>query len=167
MYDGRQDWQTEQPVEVAGNMDVTAYYPFSPDVTSSESIPFDINAQNDLLYGFGTASRVNPQASPVMNHALTLIHVIIKRKDYSGKGEVSDMSFTGVHLKRTMNALTGEVIPAGLPGTYKAGGGFVLNDDAPVTVETILMPMLSARGASLSFEIDGKEFTYEFPDFHT
>lgn len=165
-YDGKL-WRYDPKIEVTGNMDVTAYYPYSTEGTSSESIPFTIDGQDDLLYGSGTASELAPEVPLVMNHALTLVRIKIQRKEYAGEGFVSDVSFGGVHLGGTFNAKTGEVIPSGMPGTYKAGGGFVLNDGDPVTVEAILLPIPSAMGADVKVNIDGRDFTYRFPEYHT
>lgn len=165
VYDGKV-WQADPKIEVSGNMDVTAYYPFSKEVTSSESIPLSVDGQDDWLYGSGKASEVSPDVSLAMNHALTLVRIKVQRKDYSGEGLVSAVSFGGVHLQGTLNASTGEVVPAGTVGTYRTGGGFMLDDSNPVTVEAILLPVESALGENVTVNIDGKDFTYEFPDYH-
>ena len=165
-YDGTL-WQYDPKIEISGNIDVTAYYPYSPQITSSGSIPLSINTQTDWLYGNGKASEVAPDVPLVMNHALTLVRIKIQRKEYSGEGFVSDVSFGGIHLEGILDAGKGEVLPKGVPGKYKAGGGFVLNDGNPVVVEAILLPVMSAMEADVTVNIDGRDFTYRFPDYHT
>lgn len=165
-YDGK-SWQSDPKIEVSGNMDVTAYYPYSPEVVSSGSIPFSIEGQDDWLYGSGKASQVSPDVPLAMNHALTLVRIKVQRKDYNGEGLVSAVSFSGVHLQGILDASTGEVVPTGVTGTYRAGGSFVLDDSNPMTVEAILLPVESALGKAVTVNIDGKDFTYEFPAQHT
>lgn len=158
------DWREEQKIEVDRNMDVTAYFPYSKQVTSSESISIDIDQQTDWLYGNGKASQVAPEVKLDMKHAMTLIRVKIDRSGYAGKGLVSELSFRGIYLSAIMNAKTGEVTPEGATGTYKAGGGFVMGDGT--VVEAILLPRRTALGAEISVAIDGANFAYKLPEYH-
>lgn len=158
------DWREEKKIEVDRNMDVTAYFPYSKQVTSSESISIDIDQQTDWLYGNGKASQVAPEVKLDMKHAMTLVRVKIDRSGYAGKGLVSELSFKGIYLSAVMNAKTGEVTPGGAAGTYKAGGGFVMGDGT--VVEAILLPRKTALGAEISVAIDGANFAYKLPEYH-
>ena len=159
-------WKSETDVEVTETVDVYAYYPFSKAVKEYTQVQVDITSQDDYLYGKGKVSLQSPNVSLTMNHALSLVKILVKKNDYRGAGLVNSLTFGGVHTSAVMDASTGEVTPEGSPGSYQAGGNFTLNDGDPVTVDAILLPVATAQGISVSINIDGKDFTYPIPEHH-
>lgn len=164
-YDGA-TWKAEKDVEVTETVDVYAYYPYAKNVQEYNRVEVDISSQNDFLYGKGKVSLQSPNASLTMNHALSLVKIMVKKNDYLGAGLVNSVIFNGVHATAVMDASTGEVTPKGAPGSYKAGGNYTLNDNDPIVVDAILLPVTTAQGISVSINIDGKEFTYAMPQQH-
>lgn len=84
-----------------------------------------------------------------------------------GTGLVSDMTFAGIFTSGTVDALTGAVTKDYNHGrgSVKVGGNYMLNDENPVIVDAIMIPISSyeEQAASVSFVIDGQKHTYTFP----
>lgn len=159
-------WKPEKDVEVTETVDVYAYYPFTKTAEEYSRIKVDISSQDDCLYGKGKVSPQSPNASLTMNHALSLVKILVKKNDYRGTGLVGSVVFNGVHSTALMDAATGEIVPEGSSGSYKAGGNYTLNDNDPATVDAILLPVTTAQGISVTINIDGKDFTYAMPEQH-
>lgn len=166
LFDGKV-WNAGQDVPVEADADVVAYLPYNREVTDFKSVPFDLAAQNDILYGVAKVTKDVPTASLMMQHAMTLVRVRLMKNEYMGTGLVSDMTFAGVFISGTVNALTGTVTKDYNHGrgSVKVGGNYMLNDESPVIVDAIMIPRSSyeEQAASVSFVIDGQKHTYTFP----
>lgn len=108
LFDGKV-WNAGQDVPVEADADVVAYLPYNREVTDFKSVPFDLADQNDILYGTAKVTKDVPTASLMMQHAMTLVRVRLMKNEYMGTGLVSDMTFAGVFISGTVNALTGTV----------------------------------------------------------
>lgn len=164
-FDGK-EWNSRNKVPVKGDMDIIAYFPQMQEVQEYTRIPIHVEDQNDILYGTTKVTEDFPTADLNMNHALTLIRILVKKNDYQGEGNVSHITFKGISCTGSLDASSGEITGEGANGSFKAGGNYRLNDADPVSVDAILLPVTTPAGISVSFGIDGKEFTYEFPSQH-
>ena len=168
LFDGKV-WNAGQDVPVEADADVVAYLPYNREVTDFKSVPFDLAAQNDILYGTAKVTKDVPTASLMMQHAMTLVRVRLMKNEYMGTGLVSDMTFAGVLTSGTVDALTGAVTKDYNHGrgSVKVGGNYMLNDENPVIVDAIMIPRAAYdEQASVSFVIDGQKHTYAFPVQH-
>ncbi|MCQ4902054.1 fimbrillin family protein, partial [Phocaeicola vulgatus] len=73
--------------------------------------------------------------------------------DYSGDGMVDAVTCAGVRLSAYMDVTSGKLLPTGQPGEYKAGGNYTLDDDSPVYVEAILIPVGTAERITVNVHV--------------
>ena len=73
-YDGN-EWKAGGNAPVKGDMNVTAYFPYSASVTDYREIPVDLTRQEDCLYGTARVTKQVPTAALTMKHALSLVRI--------------------------------------------------------------------------------------------
>lgn len=146
---------------------VYTYFPYDKKANTLTEIPINIDAQQDVLFGTAIVSKEAPVANIPMKHALSLVRVVIKKNDYNGEGVIKSITWNNVLKNATLDAITGNVTNAATTGTIQAGGGYTLDDKKePIPVETIMVPVSSAKGISLTVNVDGKNRTYNLPETH-
>lgn len=164
-YLGTAGWHPEKKIALAEEeKNLYAYFPYKSALSSS-LIPLSVNEQTDLLAGSVPVSKNNPVTSMQMQHALSLVKVVLMKQEYSGKGVVERVSWNGIPLQGTYDLFTGKIDLGTQKGTYQTGGNITLGS-APVHFETILLPMSSAKGVSIDILIDGEQRSYNLPEAH-
>ena len=134
-------------------------------------IPFELADQHDILYGRASVTRDIPTADIEMRHAMSLVRIKILKNEYMGEGIVSNIRFDNVITRMTLDIRRETNSPLifdfSSRGSLQAGGNYHLNDADPVVVETILPPVYGYdQKVTVSFTIDGKEYSYEFHRDH-
>ena len=143
------------------------YFPYQKDVKSHDAIPVDIDSQADYLAGSTSVGENSPNAQVKMKHILSLVRIVLKKNNYSGAGHVESLTWNGIYKKAKYNVITNTITLDREKGNYQAGGNYYVDDSKdPVVVETILMPINSAEGISITLKIDGEERVYELPEAH-
>lgn len=146
---------------------VYAYFPYDKEANTLTAIPINIDAQKDVLFGTAIVAKGAPNANIPMKHALSLVRVVIKKNDYAGAGVINSLTWNNVLKNATLDVTTGAVTNAATSGTLLAGGGYTLDDKKdPIAVESIMLPISSAKGISLTVNVDGKLRTYNLPETH-
>lgn len=146
---------------------IYCYFPYSSTIKSHDNIPIDINSQTDFLSGTAIVGTSAAKADVKMKHALSLVRVTFKKSNYPGTGYIESVTWNGIYKEGKYNIITNSLIPEGSKGSYQAGGNFTIDDSKdPVVIETILIPVATAEGISLTVRVDGEDRTYEIPAVH-
>lgn len=146
---------------------VYCYFPYSSEVKSHDNMPVEITSQTDYLAGTAIVGTSAANADIKMKHALSLVRVTFKKNNYSGVGKIESVTWNNIYKSAKYNVITSTLTPEGEKGTYQTGGNFIVDDSKdPVTVETILLPVNTAEGISLTVKVDGEDRTYEIPAVH-
>lgn len=166
IYNGN-EWVAKTPYQVDKEQTVFAYYPYTENIAENHTTRVDVKEQNDVLYGSTTVSPDFPQAQLEMKHSMSLVRVKVMRDEYRGKGHVESVIFSGVPEYAELDIRHGDVYLYGNEPeiSVKAGGSFMLNDESPVLSE-LIVPHSPAGRYSVTFNVDGKDLTYHFPDRH-
>ena len=90
-YDGN-EWKAGGNAPVKGDMNVTAYFPYSASVTDCREIPVDLTRQEDCLYGTARVTKLVPTAALTMKHALSLVRIKVMKDEYMGQGKVENVT---------------------------------------------------------------------------
>lgn len=147
---------------------IHCYFPYNSSVQSPTAIPVDIETQTDLLVGSGEVGEERPKIDVKMKHLLSLVRITIKKSSYTGAGHVETVTWNGVHRTGKYNAITGTLVPDETKESFQTGGNYYLDDSKdPVVVESILFPVASGRGITLSVVVDGEQRQFEIPATHT
>lgn len=164
-YDGN-EWKAGGNAPVKGDMNVTAYFPYSASVTDCREIPVDLTRQEDCLYGTARVTKQVPTAALTMKHALSLVRIKVMKDEYMGQGKVENVTISGIRTRGRLDATDGSVVPEGNAGSIPAGGNYLLNDASPVMNEAVVFPTVSCYGYTVSFDVDGHRCSYEIPAKH-
>lgn len=165
-YDGT-TWSGGAVALASTLKNVYCYFPYSSAVKSHDNIPMDITTQEDYLYGTAVVGTSAANAEVKMNHALSLVRVAFKKNNYPGAGHITAVTWNGIYKKARYNVITNTIMPDGEKGSYQIGGNFFIDDGKdPIVIETILLPVNTAEGISLTVNIDGEERIYEIPTVH-
>lgn len=169
-FDGKK-WNAGGDAPVEGDAEVAAYLPYNGQTAGDRLIPFELADQHDILYGRASVTRDIPTADIEMRHAMSLVRIKILKNEYMGEGIVSNIRFDNVITRMTLDIRRETNSPLifdfSSRGSLQAGGNYHLNDADPVVVETILPPVYGYdQKATVSFAIDGKEYSYEFHRDH-
>lgn len=156
-------WSVLQNIRVGADTgNVYAYYPYSTAVSDYKNIPLKIATQTDYLYSDKSAVNANqPKANLIMKHAMSLVSFQISRNNYPGTGVVSHIEITGVPDTGMLDISTGN-ITSGTIKSFSHDCNITLSA-APVTIDFITIPC-SADGVTAVFTVDGKDYTYKFPN---
>ena len=164
-YDGN-EWKAGGNAPVKGDMNVTAYFPYSASVTDCREIPVDLTRQEDCLYGTARVTKQVPTAALTMKHALSLVRIKVMKDEYMGQGKVENVTISGIRTRGRLDATDGSVVQEGNVGSIPAGGNYLLNDASPVMIEAVVFPTVSCYGYTVSFDVDGHRCSYEIPAKH-
>lgn len=164
-YDGN-EWKAGGNAPVKGDMNVTAYFPYSATVTDCREIPVDLTRQEDCLYGTARVTKQVPTAALTMKHALSLVRIKVMKDEYMGQGKVENVTISGIRTRGRLDATDGSVVQEGNAGSIPAGGNYLLNDASPVMNEAVVFPTVSCYGYTVSFDVDGHRCSYEIPAKH-
>ena len=164
-YDGN-EWKAGGNAPVKGDMNVTAYFPYSTSVTDYREIPVDLTRQEDCLYGTARVTKQVPTAALTMKHALSLVRIKVMKDEYMGQGKVENVTISGIRTRGRLDATDGNVVQEGNTGSIPAGGNYFLNDASPVMNEAVVFPTVSCYGYTVSFDVDGHRCSYEIPAKH-
>ena len=164
-YDGN-EWKAGGNAPVKGDMNVTAYFPYSASVTDCREIPVDLTRQEDCLYGTARVTKQVPTAALTMKHALSLVRIKVMKDEYMGQGKVENVTISGIRTRGRLDATDGSVVQEGNTGSVPAGGNYLLNDASPVMNEAVVFPTVSCYGYTVSFDVDGHRCSYEIPAKH-
>lgn len=153
------------------SLDIYAYYPYDPDITSVTEYPFSVEWDQDTEDGFynsdvifASATGVTPQGNPVnlkFKHALTKIAI----KLVAGNG-ISEEEFISKEKKvflrdiitdGTINLLTGEATPGN--GTHQVNA---LEEVGTLNYSAIVYPHTNEFDNALIINLvmDGKRYEY-------
>ena len=164
-YDGN-EWKAGVNAPVKGDMNVTAYFPYSASATDCREIPVDLTRQEDCLYGTARVTKQVPTAALTMKHALSLVRIKVMKDEYMGQGKVENVTISGIRTRGRLDATDGSVVQEGNTGSIPAGGNYILNDASPVMNEAVVFPTVSCYGYTVSFDVDGHRCSYEIPAKH-
>ena len=93
-----------------------------------------------------------------MMHTLDLVRVVLKKNNYTGNAKVESVIWNGIYKQAKFNAVTNTITTTGEKGDYQAGGNFTVNDnEEPIIVEAILLPISTAEGVSVTISVDEKQ----------
>lgn len=165
IYDGS-GWSGGEIALAPDLKDIYCYFPYSSAVKSHDAIPVNIDSQADLLIGVEKVGATKPKAEVKMKHALSLVRVVILKNNYTGVGKIESLIWNGIYKAAKYNVITSILTPDGDKGSYQAGGNFNVDSKDPIPVESVLLPMNSAEGVSLTVRVDGEDRTYEIPAMH-
>lgn len=146
---------------------IYCYYPHNAAASTHDNIPLDIETQNDYLYGTAIVGTTSATAEVKMKHVLSLVRLVFEKNNYQGAGKVESVTWNGINKIAKFNAIANTITNTQEKGTYQAGGNFIIADGKdPVVVETIMLPISTASGISITLKVDGEERIYQFPDTH-
>lgn len=146
---------------------IYCYFPYSSGIKAHDNIPVDVTSQTDYLAGTAIVGTSAASAEVKMKHILSLVRVTFKKNNYPGAGHIESVTWNGIYKSGKYNLITNTIIPEGEKGSYQAGGNFTVDDSKdPVVVESIMLPVSTAQGISLTVRIDGEDRTYQIPEVH-
>lgn len=146
---------------------IYCYFPYSSGIKAHDNIPVDVTSQTDYLAGTAIVGTSAASAEVKMKHILSLVRVTFKKNNYPGAGHIESVTWNGIYKSGKYNLITNTIIPEGEKGNYQAGGNFTVDDSKdPVVVESIMLPVSTAQGISLTVRIDGEDRTYQIPEVH-
>lgn len=146
---------------------IQAYFPYSPEYETVESVPVNIQDQTDYLYApetsiSGNIARLN------MKHALSLVSIIVMKNDYNYEGKVTQLEIEGIPTTGEVNLKSGGTKITGEAVTYKRNLNYTLNDYSPEKISTIVLPVAVADLKEVTFRvlIDEVGYSFSVPQSH-
>ena len=158
-------WTPDKEVEIKKQQTVCCYYPYTANAAADGTVPVDVTAQQDWLFGKAVVTSDFPSVAVTMRHAMTLVRVFIENDYYQGEGLVTNVRMRHLPAKATL-AKDGTLTPTGESGEVAVGGNYRIDRNNPVCNEAILLPVDSPAGIVFSADIDGKTCSFEFPAQH-
>ncbi|MBQ8673535.1 MAG: fimbrillin family protein [Bacteroides sp.] len=148
-----------------------AGYPYMEN-SNPQAVPVNIKSQTDYLYsGSGVSvSYAAPTATLKLKHALCLLGFNIKKDNYDGEGKLQAISISGdgFYTEGLLNLQTGN-IQGITTGSYTHTCNATLQANGWTTdiPEFFCLPPITSTGENLtvSFKIDGKEYTCPLPKY--
>lgn len=139
-----------------------AYYPYNAEVDNPTKIQIESATQTDYLYSRAiTVNTENPVVTLQMQHALSLLKVVIKKDSYQGEGNVSGVSLQGINTEGLLDICTGEIF-INKTGNESYKGDFILTD-APLSIGIITLPQI-VTNTTILLVIDGERYGYKLPE---
>lgn len=164
---GQQTWSSDKQVMLsATKADLYAYYPYSDEVSSINSIRIVADSENQTDYMYATPSldlsNHNASAEVTLNHALAAVRLSLSRGTYSGTGEVTSISIrgNGIATSGILDAVNGEITSTEGTGTAisPAFTAFTLSSQAEDT-DILVIPDGNSSEIIIDIVIDGENFT--------
>ena len=160
-------WSGENILLSSTMKNMYCYFPYDITVKSHDNIPINIEDQTDFLNGSTIVGTSNADAEVVMKHTLALVRVVLKKNNYTGNAKVESVIWNGIYKQAKFNAVANTITTTGEKGDYQAGGNFTVNDnEEPIIVEAILLPISTAEGVSVTITVDGEARVYQLPKNH-
>lgn len=156
------DWKLERSISLDSKTGtVRAYYPYSELITSPTQIPIESASQTDYLFSKPVkVNAENPIVTLQMQHALSLVKLVINKDGYSGEGKISGVSLQGINTEGMLDITSGEIVIS-KTGNESYKGDFTLSD-SPVTIGIIVMPQ-TITSTTVLLSIDGERYGYKLP----
>lgn len=159
-----QEWIPDQEVYLNKELcSIHAYYPYSTTVTEITAIPVTTSDQADYMYSGNTiqVNTENQTATLEMEHALSVITLIIKRGSYVGTGQVSKIGINGngVAQSALLNAENGNLHDYNGVNEMVSQDINLTLDEAGPTVHTLIVPNGETAPIRIALLVDGIEYS--------
>lgn len=139
-----------------------AYFPYDVVVENLAQIVVESATQTDYLYSRPiTVNAENPVVTLQMQHALSLVKLVIKKDGYLGVGNVSGVSLQGINTEGMFDISTGEILIS-KTGNESYKGAFQLIDD-PLVIGIIALPQ-TVTSTTVLLMIDGERYGFKLPE---
>ena len=143
-----QTWSTPDiPTLSSTSAKLVAYYPWA-DGTDYTAVPVETDTQIDYMYSkwLTGLSNANPNASIVMQHALTAVRVALVKGDFTADVDVSSVSVKSPAFATAglLDATTGAL--SGLTGT---GEAVTVTADFPLTAQATNVEVMAVPDVSV------------------
>ena len=144
-----QTWSTPNiPTLSSTSAKLVAYYPWA-DGTDYTAVPVETSTQTDYMYSkwLTGLSNANPNASIVMQHALTAVRVALVKGDFTADVDVSSVSVKSPSFATagSLDATTGAL--SGLTGT---GEAVTVTADFPLTAQATNVEVMAVPDVSVA-----------------
>ena len=144
-----QTWSTPDiPTLSSTSAKLVAYYPWA-DGTDYTAVPVETSTQTDYMYSkwFTGLSNANPNASIVMQHALTAVRVALVKGDFTADVDVSSVSVKSPAFATagSLDATTGAL--SGLTGI---GEAVTVTADFPLTAQATNVEVMAVPDVSVA-----------------
>ena len=144
-----QTWSTPNiPTLSSTPAKLVAYYPWA-DGTDYTAVPVETSTQTDYMYSkwLTGLSNANPNASIVMQHALTAVRVALVKGDFTADVDVSSVSVKSPAFATagSLDATTGAL--SGLTGT---GEAVTVTADFPLTAQATNVEVMAVPDVSVA-----------------
>ena len=144
-----QTWSTPNiPTLSSTPAKLVAYYPWA-DGTDYTAVPVETDTQTDYMYSkwLTGLSNANPNASIVMQHALTAVRVALVKGDFTADVDVSSVSVKSPAFATagSLDATTGAL--SGLSGT---GEAVTVTADFPLTAQATNVEVMAVPDVSVA-----------------
>ena len=144
-----QAWSTPDiPTLSSTPAKLVAYYPWA-DGTDYNAVPVETSTQTDYMYSkwLTGLSNANPNASIVMQHALTAVRVALVKGDFTADVDVSSVSVKSPAFATagSLDATTGAL--SGLTGT---GEAVTVTADFPLTAQATNVEVMAVPDVSVA-----------------
>ena len=165
-------WKLEPEVRIGESekLFIYAYAPYTEGLKTTDAIPVDIRLQQDVLYSgsFVPVSYRTNHAKLTMKHALSLVSFNISAQEYSGHGELQQLSITGetVYTTGVMAIDKGKIIGKGQEVFELEVEKTVTTNGWDNELPRMWQIPFSTKGveAYLTATIDGKSYKTIFPE---
>ncbi len=159
-----QEWIPDQEVYLNKELcSIHAYYPYNPTVTEVTAIPVTTSDQADYMYSGNTiqVNIDNHTATLEMEHALSVITLIVKRGSYAGTGQASKIGINGngVAQSALLNAETGKLYDYNGVNEMVSQDINLTLDEAGQTVHTLIVPNGETAPIRIALWVDGIEYS--------
>lgn len=146
---------------------VYGYYPYYSEVTDMTKVPVDITASDiDFMYALPATSipMSNNKAYLVMNHALCMVRLMLRKGNYTREGVVSNVKLTcSTRLAKTgvLNARTGKLDQVGpaVTNSFQHLGRITVANDYHVFPDFIGVPRKVSAPVKVEMTVDGRPYS--------
>ncbi len=159
-------WKAEQQITVNGIMDLKAVFPYSGKAKESE-LTIDITKQQDVMWASAQVSENAPSTVFNMFHMLSLVRIKLVKDEYTGKGQVSDVKIHDSYIDPIINVSTGKLYKGKTKGVIELDDNYIIGEDPQNATEVIVSPKNWGDKVYMTFNLDGKEVRYTFPETDT
>lgn len=156
-------WKMDKNIYLNDNSGILrAYYPYCADIERPTQIPVESATQTDYLYSRAiTVNAENPVVTLQMQHALSLVKLVINKGDYLGEGNISGISLQGISTEGILDISNGEIV-INKTGNESYKGDFLL-EDSPLAIGIIALPQ-AVTSTTVLLMIDGERYGYKLPE---
>ena len=139
-----------------------AYFPYDVAVENPAQITVESATQTDYLYSRPiTVDAENPVVTLQMQHALSLVKLVINKDGYLGEGQISGVSLQGISTEGVLDITSGEIVIS-KTGNESYKGNFLL-EETPIMIGIITLPQ-AVTSTTVLLLIDGERYGYKLPE---